>query len=203
MKDNQSNKSVIPVATRNLFLFLLFFTTSFLSAQTTNSIASYHSIHYKGIATINIDEQIFSGQFNYVNVIDSFFYIQLNVAGLEAGRILVTPDSVLFINKFQKNYYQGDYRFFRNYIDVDIDFYTLQAIFNNLDTTIPDEVNLLYEGEFAVDDKTFFSTLTCEHEMLPLELKMEIKKVTFNDVPKVSATVPKNFSEIKYGEYFK
>ncbi|MCL2435047.1 MAG: DUF4292 domain-containing protein [Lentimicrobiaceae bacterium] len=181
--------------------FILVFAAHFSMAQTTDSIStidstfSYASIHYKGAATIEIDEQIFSGQFNLVNIIDSFLYMQLNV-GIEAGRILLTPDNILFINKLQKNYYDGDYTFLEQLIDVDIDFYTLQAIFNNFPITLPEELLLSYER----NELSFFNTLILEHEYYPIKLKLEIKKVTFNEIPKVSATVPKNFTAIRFWE---
>jgi len=180
-------------------IFFLIFAIHFSMAQATDSIptvdsvSSYHSIHYKGAATIEIDEQVFSGQFNFVNVIDSFLYMQLN-AGIEAGRILLTPDNILFINKLQKNYYDGDYTFLEQLIDVDIDFYTIQAIFNNFPITVPEELLLSYDR----DEHSFFNTLIFEHEYYPIKLKLDIKKVTFNDIPKVSATVPKNFTTIRF-----
>ena len=180
--------------------FLCFFTIHFLFAQATDSIpvteqtSSYFSIHYRASATIEMDGQVFSGQLNFVNVIDSFLYMQLNVAGLEAGRILLTPDNILFINKFQKNYFDGDYTFFEQLIDVEIDFYTIQAIFNNFTVSVPEELLLSYQG----DEDSFFNTLIIEHEDYPVKLKLEIKKVTFNDVPKVSATVPKNYTPIEW-----
>ena len=178
--------------------FFCFFVLTSSFAQTTDSVFSYQSIHYRGVATINIEEQIFSGQFNFVNEIDHFFYIQLNVGGFEAGRILATPDNIVYINKLQKNYYEGDYTFFQQFIDVDVDFYTLQAIFNNFPIIVPEDVILSYEGISAENGFAFFKTLFCEHEEHPLQLKMEIKKVTFDNIPKVSATVPKNYTEIMF-----
>jgi len=184
--------------------FLWFFAIHFSMAQTTDSIPTidsisyYSSIHYRGSATIEIDDQIFTGQFNFVNVIDSFLYMQLNV-GIEAGRILLTPDNILFINKLQKNYYDGDYTFLEQLIDIDIDFYTIQAIFNNFPITVPEELLLSYDR----DGHSFFNTLIFEHEYYPIKLKLDIKKVTFNDIPKVSATVAKNFKAIRFeGEEF-
>lgn len=178
--------------------FFCFFVLISSFAQNTDSVLSYQSIHYRGVATINIEDQMFSGQFNYINEIDSFFYVQLNAGGFEAGRILATPNDIVYINKLQKNYYKGDYVFFQQVIDVEVDFYTLQAIFNNFPVIIPESVILLYEGGSAENDSTFFSTLFCEHEDHLLQLKMEIKKVTFDNIPKVSAIVPKNYTDIKF-----
>jgi hypothetical protein len=177
--------------------FFCFFVLISSFSQTTDSVFSYQYIHYKGIATIVIEGQTFSGQFNFVNEIDSFFYVQLNVGGLEAGRILATPENILYINKLQKNYYDGGYDFFQQFIDVEVDFFTLQAIFNHFETEVPEDLELSYEGEISEDGYSFFSMLICEHEVYPLKLQMEIKKVTFNSIPKVSASVPKNFKEIK------
>jgi len=178
---------------KNLFLIILFFNFTSIFAH-IDSTYSYHSIHYKGTAEIEINEQTFGCQYNFVNVIDSFLYIQLNVGPIEAGRGLLTPNSVLYINKLQKNYYEGDYSFFQHLLDLDIDFYTIQDIFNGFSVTVPEDVELSYQGESAFGDFSFFNKLICEHE--DFSLKLEVKKVTFNDVPKVSTTVPKNFSAI-------
>jgi len=187
---------------KNLFFIaFLFCAIHFSFAQTTDSIpaidstSAYSSIHYRGSVVITIDEQTHNGQFNLVNVIDSFLYIQLN-AIIEVGRVLLTPDQFLLINKLQKNYYEGDYSIFQHLIDVDIDFYTLQAIFNGFPVDIPDGVALSYEGE----PDSFFSRLVFESTDYELKLQLEVKKITFNDVPKVSATVPKNFTAIKLWE---
>jgi len=183
---------------------LSFFALNFLLAQTADSIPeadttfSYNSIHYRASAMIEIDGQVFGGQLNFVNIIDSFLYMQLNIAGLEAGRILLTPDNILFINKFQKNYYDGNYTFLEQLIDVDINFYQIQAIFNGSQVNIPEELLLFYEEA----EDSFFNILICAHEYYPIKLILEIKKTTFNNVPKVSANVPKNFKAIEFLEEY-
>ena len=191
-------KTLIPRTARNL-LFVFSFSvlcSSFLFAQTTDLSYSYHSIHYKGNAQVSFNGQSYNCQYNYVNVIDSFMYIQLNMGPIEAGRILITPDNVLFINKLQQNYYDGDYSFFQHFTGLEIDFYTFQAIFNGFPVPVPDEVELSYQGKTDFGEYSFFNTLSFETEEFALAL--DVKKVTFNDVPKVSATVPKNYSTIKF-----
>ena len=165
------------------------------SIPAIDSISSYTSLHYKGSVTINMDNQTYNGQFNLVNVIDSFLYIQLN-SFIEVGRVLLTPDQFLLVNKLQKNYYEGDYSIFQHLIDVDIDFYTLQAIFNGFPVDVPDGVALSYEGE----PDSFFNKLLFESTDYELNLQLEVKKVTFNDAPKVSISVPRNFTAIKFLE---
>ena len=186
----------IPSIARNLLLIIFISLFCIISsfAHPIDSISSYRSIHYKGTVEIMVNDQNFLCQYNFVNVMDSFLYIQLNAGPIEAGRALITPDHVLYINKLQKNYYEGDYSFFQHVLSLDIDFYAIQAIFNRFPVSVPEDVELSYHGESFRDGFSFFKILTVENEDFTIQL--EIKKVTFNDVPKVSAAVPKNYDAI-------
>jgi len=179
---------------RNLFFiaFFLIFATHSLSAQETDSLSYYKSIYYKGTALIEFNEQIHNCQFNFVNVVDSFLYIQFNVIGIEMCRVFATPDIVVIINKLEKTFYYGDYFILQTVTGIDFDFYMLQNIFNGVSDTLPFGFDVSYSGELSVDEYTFFKTLYCEHEMF--SLKMDIKKVTFDDVPAVTAVIPRNFT---------
>jgi hypothetical protein len=181
---------------KNLLIIalLLFFSSLFSFAQETDSLSYYSAIHYKGSAKIDIKDQRHNCQFNFVNVIDSFLYFQANVAGIEVGRVLVTPDNILFINKFERNYFEGDFFDLLMITGMDLDFYTLQDIFNGVPTYPPFGFSVSYSGELEVDDFSFFKVMNCEYDNLAM--KLEIKKVTFDDVPAVSATIPKNCTRI-------
>jgi hypothetical protein len=44
---------------------------------------------------------------------------------------------------------------------LDVDFYTLQAIFNDFPVTLPEEIEISYSGKrFSKDEHSFFKTLT-------------------------------------------
>jgi hypothetical protein len=141
-----------------------------------------------------MDEQTQECQFTIVNVIDSFLYIQLNLGPLEVGRVLTTPDNIVFINKLQKNYYNGDYSFIEKMLGVELDFYTMQGIFNGSLTEEPEEFELSYQRDSLSYEYPFFNTLLCEYYALSLQL--DVKKATFNAAPGVSATIPKNYTEM-------
>jgi hypothetical protein len=147
---------------------------------------------------ITASEQYRSCQYNLVNVIDSFLFVQINVAGIDIGKVLATPTNILLINKIEKKYYQGDYSFFQHFIDIDLNFYTIQALFNNFPFSIPVEVELSYQKEFSSGDYSFFQTILCKYEKF--EVEIEVKKVTFNEIPEVSAIIPKNFTQIFFNE---
>ena len=122
-------------------------------------------------------------------------YVQLNIGALEGGRALATPDNILFINRLQKNYYNGDYSVFEKMLDMELDFYTLQDIFKGAPVLLPEGAELSYQTDSLSYDYPFFSTLLFEY--FALSIKLDVKKVTFNAAPEVSATIPKNFTEIE------
>ncbi len=48
--------------------------------------------------------------------------------GIEMARLLITLDSVKFIDRFHKQYFMGDYDFVNNFLNTNIDFGVLQSI---------------------------------------------------------------------------
>ena len=157
----------------------------------------YSSVHYRGSATLNIDAQKHECQFTIVNVLDSFLYIQLNFGPIEVGRVLTTPDHIVFINKLQKNYYNGDYSFIEKILGIELDFYTVQGIFNGSLTEEPEAFELSYQRDSLSYEYPFFNTLFCEY--YTLSLLLDVKKATFNAAPNVSATIPKNYKVMEVG----
>ncbi|MEE4177235.1 MAG: DUF4292 domain-containing protein [Bacteroides sp.] len=53
--------------------------------------------------------------------------------GIELARVLITPDTVKYINRMQSNYFIGDMRFINKMLGTDLDFYMLQAILTGND----------------------------------------------------------------------
>jgi hypothetical protein len=47
------------------------------------------------------------------------------------GRVLLTPDSVKYVNYIDRNYFVDDYTFLSNFLNIDLDFNTIQAIISN------------------------------------------------------------------------
>ncbi len=47
---------------------------------------------------------------------------------IEVGRALITPNSIEVMDKFNRQYYQEDFDYIRNYIEYPLDFQTLQAL---------------------------------------------------------------------------
>lgn len=73
---------------------------------------------------------------------DSIIWISLSPAlGIEAARLLITPDSVKFINRFDKTYFNDDFTFINSFFSSTIDFDIFQALFTGNDLSWYDNDN--------------------------------------------------------------
>lgn len=64
---------------------------------------------------------------------DSFIWMSLTAPlGIEVARILMTPDSIKFIDSYNKRYFFTDYRFFDEKFDVKINFDCFQNLLANV-----------------------------------------------------------------------
>jgi len=50
---------------------------------------------------------------------------------IPVGRVLLTPDSVIYVNYIDRNYFVDDYTFLSNFLNIDLDFFTIQSIISN------------------------------------------------------------------------
>lgn len=50
---------------------------------------------------------------------------------IPVGRVLLTPDSVIYVNYIERNYFVDDYTFLSDFLNIDLDFASIQAIISN------------------------------------------------------------------------
>lgn len=82
---------------------------------------------YNASYTSNKQSADFSGQLRMIK--DSAIWISISpTLGIEIIRLLVTRDSVKYLNRFDKIYYSGDYSILHHFLDAEIDFDILQAL---------------------------------------------------------------------------
>lgn len=63
---------------------------------------------------------------------DSFIWVSLTAPlGIEVARLLLTPDSIKFINSHNKEYFLSDYSYFEEKFDISLSFSCIQQIFTN------------------------------------------------------------------------
>ena len=65
---------------------------------------------------------------------DSVIWVSISVGmGLEAARVLLTHDSVMFINRLEKTFFVGSYQFINQMINAHVDFDIVQALITGND----------------------------------------------------------------------
>lgn len=67
---------------------------------------------------------------------DSAIWVSFSPAlGIEMARLLITTDSIKFINRLNKTYFVGDYQFVNEFLGTNVDFDVLQSILLGNDLT--------------------------------------------------------------------
>ncbi len=67
---------------------------------------------------------------------DSAIWVSFSPAlGIEMARLLITADSIKFINRINKSYFTGDYQFVNNFLGTNVDYDVLQSILLGNDLT--------------------------------------------------------------------
>ncbi len=57
--------------------------------------------------------------------------VSISKLNIPVGRVLLTPDSVKYVNYIGKNYFFGDYSYLSSVLNIDFDFATIQSIISN------------------------------------------------------------------------
>ena len=57
--------------------------------------------------------------------------VSISKLNIPVGRVLLTPDSVKYVNYLDRNYFVDDYSYLSRFLNIDLDFYTIQSILSN------------------------------------------------------------------------
>ena len=123
----------------------------------------------------------------YVNRKDSVIYIVLNKFLIEIARVVLTPDSVKYVEHFGSTYYSGDYSFFNKLVGFNMNFKLIQAVFAGDD--IPDfEPNTFLA---ATGDTTVYKSDLRKNKQLNLSVSQELKtdsqhKIIENNIKEIN-----------------
>jgi hypothetical protein len=135
----------------------------------------------------------------FVNRKDSIIYIAISKLGIEGARIVITPNSVKYINHLERIYYDGDCSFVNRLLGFRVNFYLLQAIF--LGEDLPGfEPNTVLT--ISQDTNIYRSSLRRNKEM-DLSISQEIRtdtnhKVIQNDITELQSGA---FIGVQYGNF--
>jgi len=62
---------------------------------------------------------------------DKKILVSISKLNIPVGRVLLTPDSVKYVNYIDRNYFVDDYTFLSRFLNIDLDFATIQSILSN------------------------------------------------------------------------
>jgi hypothetical protein len=105
---------------------------------------------------------------------DSLIWVTFSPAlGIEMARLMITSDSVLYINRINKTYLAGDYSFINNFLKTRIDFDVLQSIIIGNDFQFYDKTKFK-----AQVDKVEYKLSTAERRQLKKFVKQDETEAT-------------------------
>lgn len=94
----------------------------------------YSSIYAKRVDVVLKNGKI-SNNFKLSFKIERDSFIQFSVngpMGIELARVLLTPDSIKFVNIYQKKYFISDYTYFYDKYDIQLSYDCIQSILTNV-----------------------------------------------------------------------
>ena len=105
---------------------------------------------------------------------DEKILVDIKKLNIPVGRVLLTPDSVKYVNYIDRNYFLDDYSFLSEFLNIDLDFATIQSILsNNAFSYRNDQKNR--------DFKTFDSGIEEGMHVLQSEKNRKINKMDGNE----------------------
>lgn len=101
---------------------------------------------------------------------DENILVSISKLNIPVGRVLLTPDSVKYVNYIDREYFIDDYSFLSSFLHIDLDFATIQSIIsNNVFSYRNDAKNKDY--------KTFKSFIESNEYVLQSEKERKIDKL--------------------------
>ena len=133
----------------------------------------YHWVYAKAKVESLVDGKEESFDIKVKSRKDSVIWIEIEVIGgmIDVARLLITKDSVRFVDYIHKTYFNGDFNYINDALNADLDYDVIQAVlFGN-------------SAEFHDDDSRLKSVTDRQncHYLLSTERKRKLKKIQQGD----------------------
>lgn len=153
----------------------------------------YSWVSYQMKVTLETPDEKLGFQCFFVNRTDSLIYFNLHKSGIELARVVLTPDSVIYVNKLNKEFYRGGYKFLEKMLGLPLDFQMVQSIL--LARDFPHFENNLVYVEGSEGDRYISPLRKCNEGD-----KSIMQTITLNDrgrIAKQDITDLKSYSNVK------
>ena len=204
-------KSIENILSGVLVVLLSLLSLSAVKAQDVDSVlvasdtvflpmaSGYDWITYRGKADIIDTGGTRTCNFYMVNRTDSILYLNVHAFGVELIRTVFTPDSVIYVNKLTQQYFNDTYAPLNRFLPFNVDFQTVQALFNGETEKLPQGQRLSFEySSFEPVDSTssFFTEFVFKELNRVIEVRGKIKVIRLNVPGVTSIKIPEKFERI-------
>lgn len=164
-----------------------------LSKKVKENELAYTWITAKAAVTSMVDEKEESFEIRLNIRKDSAMLVSIQyVLGLQVAKILITKDSVKFVNYIQKTYFKGDFNYINQLLSADLDFDLLQAVLFGNSAEFKDDESKLKPVTDRVNCRYLLST---ERKRKLLRLQGGTANESFESLQTLSLN-PDNFKII-------
>ncbi|MEO6903678.1 MAG: DUF4292 domain-containing protein [Bacteroidia bacterium] len=120
--------------------------THTLTANLRAAEFNFKYLKAKLSANAELDSEMYSFSIALRIKKDSVIWMSLSKIGIEGARVLITKDSVKFINTIKNSYFIGDFGYLSNFLNTELDFEALQSLLIGNSVTFYDEDEKLKSG---------------------------------------------------------
>lgn len=108
--------------------------TEYLLSKMLENESHFETFSAKGLAKVTSDGKTNDLKINIRIKKDSAIWVSISAGiGLEAARVLLCRDSVIFLNRLEKTYFVGNYNYISTLINAQVDFDIIQALLTGND----------------------------------------------------------------------
>ncbi|MFD1628982.1 DUF4292 domain-containing protein [Pseudopedobacter beijingensis] len=142
----------------------------------------YNTLNYKAKTNMVMDEKSYDVNLNLRNKQGEVIWISVTyLGGLEAARLMITPDSLKLLNRLTSEYLQQPFSYIQNYTSNLIDYKALEAFLvgNTPRFMLIDDLQLKKSGElFVLEGKANDLDFTGLFSLLLKPQKLSVKNTT-------------------------
>lgn len=108
---------------------------------------------------------------------------------IPVGRVLLTPDSVIYVNYIDRNYFVDDYTYLSRFLNIDLDFATVQSILSNSAFSYRNDekdkdyrtfVSSVEDGMYVLQSERERKVMRLEQKAKPGKIERRLKRLDDN-----------------------
>lgn len=108
---------------------------------------------------------------------------------IPVGRVLLTPDSVIYVNYIDRNYFVDDYSYLSSFLNIDLDFATVQSILSNSAFSYRNDekerdfktfVSSVENGSYVLQSERERKVMRLEQKAKPNKIERRLKRLDDN-----------------------